>query len=71
MGIETAGTGLGPAMNILATGGAGYIGSTACLTLPQAGYQVTVPGWKATHDVGATCRDAWRWQEGNPLDHRE
>ncbi len=29
-------------MNILVTGGAGYIGSHTCLALLQAGFQVTV-----------------------------
>jgi UDP-glucose 4-epimerase len=24
-------------------------------------------GWSAEHDIDAMCRDAWRWQSGNPL----
>ena len=23
-------------------------------------------GWRAGHDIDAMCRDAWRWQSGNP-----
>ena len=23
-------------------------------------------GWSAEHDIDAMCRDAWRWQSGNP-----
>ncbi len=23
-------------------------------------------GWRAKHGIGQMCRDAWRWQEGNP-----
>ena len=39
-------------MNILVTGGAGYIGSHTCLELLQAGYQVTALV-RATSDVSA------------------
>lgn len=27
-------------------------------------------GWKAELDLDAMCRDAWRWQEGNPRGYR-
>ncbi|MFM7783697.1 MAG: GDP-mannose 4,6-dehydratase, partial [Gammaproteobacteria bacterium] len=27
-------------------------------------------GWKAMLDVDAMCRDAWRWQSGNPQGYR-
>ena len=44
-------------MNVLVTGGAGYIGSHTCLELL---------GWKAEKTLADMCRDAWNWQKNNP-----
>jgi len=30
------------------------------------GYAARELGWRAEHDLEAMCRDAWRWQSGNP-----
>ncbi|CAI08309.1 UDP-glucose 4-epimerase GalE [Aromatoleum aromaticum] len=32
----------------------------------DAGRAEKVLGWKPEHDLDAMCRDAWRWQTGNP-----
>jgi len=42
-------------MNILVTGGAGYIGSHTLIELSKTG-----------HHIEDAWRDAWRWQSQNP-----
>lgn len=58
-------------MKELVVGGAGYVGSHACLALAQAGHEVTVYDDLSTgHSeavqwgelVRASLDDAWNWQ---------
>ena len=72
-------------MRILVTGGAGYIGSHACLELLHAGYDVVDVAaiyadaskakaalhWTATRGLEAMCADVWRWQAHNPQGYEE
>jgi len=38
----------------------------SALYFADAGLALAALGWKAKRDLGAMCRDAWRWQSGNP-----
>ena len=69
-------------MNVLVTGGAGYIGSHTCLELPyeivarrpgdiatcyaDPAKSAEVLGWKAEKTLEDMCRDSWNWQKNNP-----
>lgn len=66
------------AIAILVTGGAGYIGSHACVELLNAGYEIIVVdnfsnsnpqallGWVAKRGIEEMCQDSWKWQKQNP-----
>ena len=40
----------------------------SCFADPKLAFDLL--GWKAERDLDAMCRDAWRWQRGNPEGYR-